>query len=167
MRKPTLSQQKGGKNRGFFLLPSKFTTMVNRQPAVQEIELDSMNTKKTTTVKKRGTSNNVKSWLMWWNSEEWWSCWIGLIFFGCITAAVKQGIPTPEFLVWEKNPFSTFYVIGNLGLLVICVMMGLLLWLALASTNAPNWKRYPIGFTCVFYIALISKMLASNSKMLE
>lgn len=103
-----------------------------------------------------------KSWLLWWNSEEWWSCWIGLIFFGCIASAVKHDIPSPEFIPWEKNPFSTFGTVGNYGLLVICVAMGLLLWLAMAATNAPNWKKFPLGYSVVFFIALISKMLASN-----
>jgi hypothetical protein len=54
-----------------------------------------------------------KSWLLWWNSEEWWSCWIGMIFFGCIASAVKDNIPSPQFLHWEKNPFSTFAAVGH------------------------------------------------------
>lgn len=102
------------------------------------------------------------SWLMWWNSEEWWSCWIGLIFFGCIASAVKHNIPQPEFLPWEKNPFHTFSTTGNFGLFVIFAVMSILLWIAMAATKAPNYKRFPIGFVCVFMIALISKMLASN-----
>jgi hypothetical protein len=105
-----------------------------------------------------------KSWLLWWNSEEWWSCWIGLIFFGCIASAVKDNIPSPQFLPWEKNPFSTFAAVGNYGLIVICVCMGALLWLAMAATKAPNWRKFPLGYAFVFTVALISKMLASNGK---
>ncbi|KAG1058161.1 hypothetical protein G6F43_000048 [Rhizopus delemar] len=105
---------------------------------------------------------NYKSWLLWWNSEEWWSCWIGLIFFGCITSAVKHNIPSPHFLSWEKNPFSTFAAPENYGLIVISVMMGTLLWLSMAFTNVNNWKRFPIGYTAIFFIALISKVLANN-----
>ncbi|KAI7895033.1 uncharacterized protein EV154DRAFT_496750 [Mucor mucedo] len=41
-------------------------------------------------------------------------------------------------------------------------MMGLLLWLAMAATNSPNWRKFPLGYSVVFFIALISKMLASN-----
>ncbi|KAI7848325.1 hypothetical protein BDC45DRAFT_547266 [Circinella umbellata] len=40
--------------------------------------------------------------------------------------------------------------------------MGLLLWLAMAAVRAPNWKQYPFGYVIVFFVALISKMLASN-----
>lgn len=105
-----------------------------------------------------------KSWLLWWNSEEWWSCWIGLIFFGCIASAVKHNIPSPQFLPWETNPFSTFAANGNYGLIVICFCMGALLWLAMAATKAPNWRKFPAGYAVVFFIALISKMLASNGK---
>lgn len=106
-----------------------------------------------------------KSWLMWWNSEEWWSCWIGLIFFGCIASAVKNGIPSPQFLPWDKNPFSTFAAPGNLCLPVIFVTMGGLLWISMAAIRAPNWKKFPLGYIVVFFIALISKMLASNGKV--
>lgn len=106
-----------------------------------------------------------KSWLFWWNSDEWWSCWIGLIFFGCIAPAVKQGIPSPEFLRWSRNPFSTFATQGNYALPVICVAMGLLLWLSMAATKTVNWKMFPYGYSIVFLIALISKMLASNGKI--
>ncbi|KAG2235496.1 hypothetical protein INT48_007894 [Thamnidium elegans] len=102
------------------------------------------------------------SWLLWWNSEEWWSCWIGLIFFGCVASAVKHDIPSPEFLRWSKNPFLTFAAIGNYALPVICVAMGLMLWVSMAATNAPNWKKFPYGYAVVFFIALVSKMLASN-----
>ncbi|CEP07338.1 hypothetical protein [Parasitella parasitica] len=102
------------------------------------------------------------SWLLWWNSEEWWSCWIGLIFFGSIASAVKHNIPQPQFLPWEHNPFHTFDTAGNFGLFVIFAVMGMLLWIAMAATGAPHWKRFPVGFVCVFMIALISKMLASN-----
>ena len=124
----------------------------------------------TTTPSTVNPANNKKkfsipfksSWLMWWNSEEWWSCWIGLIFFGCIASAVKHNIPQPEFLPWEKNPFHTFGTTGNYGLFVIFAIMGILLWIAMAAIKAPNWKRFPIGFVCVFTIALVSKMLASN-----
>jgi hypothetical protein len=108
-----------------------------------------------------------RSWLMWWNSEEWWSCWIGLIFFGCITSAVQHGIPSPEFLPWENNPFHTFGATGNYGLIVIFFAMGLLLWLTMAAIKAPNWRKFPMGYLCVFTIALISKMLASNGKSLS
>ncbi|KAG1468337.1 hypothetical protein G6F56_003886 [Rhizopus delemar] len=103
-----------------------------------------------------------KSWLLWWNSEEWWSCWIGLVFFGCITSAVKHDIPSPKFLYWEKNPFSTFATPGNYGLLVISVMMGALLWLSMASTGTKNWKKFPLGYWTIFFVALISKILANN-----
>ncbi|KAI9358127.1 hypothetical protein BD770DRAFT_321472 [Pilaira anomala] len=40
--------------------------------------------------------------------------------------------------------------------------MGLLLWLSMAATKTVNWKKFPYGYSIVFLIALISKMLASN-----
>ncbi|KAL0095563.1 hypothetical protein J3Q64DRAFT_1807409 [Phycomyces blakesleeanus] len=32
----------------------------------------------------------------------------------------------------------------------------------MAATNAKNWRLYPIGYLVVFFVSLISKMLASN-----
>ncbi|KAI9494263.1 hypothetical protein BDB00DRAFT_762246 [Zychaea mexicana] len=40
--------------------------------------------------------------------------------------------------------------------------MGALLWLCMASVRARDWKTYPVGYAIVFFVALISKMLASN-----
>lgn len=116
--------------------------------------------KKTKDSKKSKLFN--KSWLLWWNSEEWWSCWIGLVFFGCIVGAVNHGIPPPAFLLWTTNPFSTFASPANYSLIVIFFAMGLLLWLALGMTGVAHWKRFPMGYVVVFSVALISKILANN-----
>ncbi|KAI9322681.1 hypothetical protein BX666DRAFT_2017199 [Dichotomocladium elegans] len=40
--------------------------------------------------------------------------------------------------------------------------MGLLLWLCMASVRAVGWQLYPIGYLVVFFVSLVSKMLASN-----
>ncbi|KAI8073087.1 hypothetical protein BC940DRAFT_364192 [Gongronella butleri] len=103
-----------------------------------------------------------KSWLLWWNSEEWWSTWIGLTLFGIVVAAVRHGIPQPVFLPWDTNPFMTFATVGNYCLLVLFFIMGALLYLAMACYRPRNWKVFPFGYVVVFLIALISNMLASN-----
>ncbi|CAO3609220.1 unnamed protein product [Cunninghamella echinulata] len=72
---------------------------------------------------KSNSSNNLNNnkldkWkpvLLWWNNEEWFSCWVGLILFGSIVCAVRSGIPQPEFLPWKQNPFMTFATVGNYG----------------------------------------------------
>lgn len=149
--------------------PDDISTSTQRTKAQQNeysIHSQSITISDSGSLRKKNSANekkiNYKSWLLWWNSEEWWSCWIGLIFFGCITSAVKHNIPSPHFLSWEKNPFSTFAAPENYGLIVISVMMGTLLWLSMAFTNVNNWKRFPIGYTAIFFVALISKVLANN-----
>jgi hypothetical protein len=149
--------------------PDDISTSTQRTKAQQNecsIHSQSITISDSGSLRKKNSANekkiNYKSWLLWWNSEEWWSCWIGLIFFGCITSAVKHNIPSPHFLSWEKNPFSTFSAPENYGLIVISVMMGTLLWLSMAFTNVNNWKRFPIGYTAIFFVALISKVLANN-----
>ncbi|CAO3623802.1 unnamed protein product [Cunninghamella blakesleeana] len=118
---------------------------------------------------KTNTSNNLnnkwkkwKSILLWWNSEEWFSCWVGLVLFGSIVTAVKNGIPQPEFLPWRQNPFMTFATVGNYGVIVLFFVMGALVWLSMASYRPLHWQLYPLGYTVVFFVALISNMLASN-----
>ncbi|KAJ2957049.1 hypothetical protein NQZ79_g7184 [Umbelopsis isabellina] len=119
-------------------------------------------TTKTTTPASTEGLQKQKKWFLWWNSEEWWACWIGFVFFGIVCGCVHHNIPQPEFLPWRTNPFGTFATQGNYGLLVMFPAMGFMLWLALTSIQAKNWSRFPLGFTLVFCIALISKMLASN-----
>lgn len=122
----------------------------------------------STASKKSSSSSRPKywSWLMWWNTDDWWPCWIGLLFFGCVSAAVQHGIPEPVFLPWTTNPFMTFATVGNYGLIVIFVAMGLLLWLCMASTQTQHWKHYPLGYLIVFFVALVSNMLAANGMQL-
>lgn len=103
-----------------------------------------------------------QKWFLWWNSEEWWACWIGFIFFGIVYGCVSHNIPQPEFMPWRVNPFSTFATQGNYGLLVLFPTIGLLVWLSLTCIQAKNWSKYPLGYMLVFFIALISKMLANN-----
>ncbi|KAI8362611.1 hypothetical protein BD560DRAFT_334126 [Blakeslea trispora] len=40
--------------------------------------------------------------------------------------------------------------------------MGLMLWLAMTAIRAPHWRKFPAGYVCVFFIALVSKILANN-----
>ncbi|ORZ12287.1 hypothetical protein BCR42DRAFT_331753 [Absidia repens] len=91
------------------------------------------------------------------------ACWIGFILFGGVTAAVLRGIPSPVFEPWDKNPFLTFANPGNYGLIVLFFVMGGLLWLAMALYQPTHWQVFPIGYVAVFFVALISNMLASNA----
>ncbi|CAO3598560.1 unnamed protein product [Absidia cylindrospora] len=105
----------------------------------------------------------LKPWLLWWNTEEWMACWIGFILFGGVTGAVLRGIPAPVFEQWQHNPFMTFANVGNYGLIVLFFVMGGLLWLAMALYQPTYWQLLPIGYAVVFFVALISNMLASNA----
>ncbi|CAO3609216.1 unnamed protein product [Cunninghamella echinulata] len=40
--------------------------------------------------------------------------------------------------------------------------MGALVWLSMAFYRPLHWQYYPLGYTVVFFVALISNMLASN-----
>ncbi|KAI8092740.1 uncharacterized protein BX664DRAFT_328023 [Halteromyces radiatus] len=104
-----------------------------------------------------------KPWLLWWNTEEWMACWIGLIIFGGVTATVLKGIPCPVFKSWQHNPFMTFADVGNYGLIVLFFVMGGLLWIAMACYRPSHWQLFPIGYVVIFFVALISNMLASNA----
>jgi hypothetical protein len=106
-----------------------------------------------------------KPWLLWWNTEEWMACWIGFILFGGVTGAVVHGIPSPVFEPWHDNPFVTFANKGNYGLIVLFFVMGGLLWLSMALYQPAHWQVFPVGYVVVFFVALISNMLASNGNV--
>ncbi|OZJ06175.1 hypothetical protein BZG36_01027 [Bifiguratus adelaidae] len=109
----------------------------------------------------------TSSWkvLMWWNTEDWWPCWIGFVFFGCVVGLVQHGIPQPGFEPWLYNPFDAFANKANLGLLVLFVAMGCMVWLAASATRLKSWRMFPAGYAVVFLIALVSKVLAANTRL--
>ncbi|RUS20886.1 hypothetical protein BC937DRAFT_94141 [Endogone sp. FLAS-F59071] len=104
-------------------------------------------------------------WYMWWNSDDWWSCWIGLLIFGAVALMVPRGIIQPSFLPWTWNPFDAFANSANWGLLVLFPAMGALVWLACAATLMNGWRLYPLGYLVIFSIAFVSKWLAANTAL--
>ncbi|RUS30304.1 hypothetical protein BC938DRAFT_479577 [Jimgerdemannia flammicorona] len=104
-------------------------------------------------------------WYLWWNAEDWWSCWIGLLIFGAVALIVPRGVAQPHFLPWSVNPFDTFADPGNWGLIVLFPAMGALVWLACASTLATAWRLYPLGYLVIFSLAFVSKWLAANKSL--
>lgn len=106
-----------------------------------------------------------RPWLLWWNTEEWMACWIGFVLFGGVTGAVLHGIPSPVFEPWHDNPFMTFANKGNYGLIVLFFVMGGLLWLSMALYQPTHWQVFPVGYVVVFFVAMISNMLASNGNV--
>lgn len=103
-------------------------------------------------------------WYMWWNSDDWWSCWIGLSIFGAVTLMVPRGIMQPSFLPWTWNPFDAF-ANSNWGLFVLFLAMGALVWLACAATLMNGWRLYPLGYLVIFTLAFVSKWLAANTAL--
>ncbi|KAI8328496.1 hypothetical protein BC941DRAFT_363739 [Chlamydoabsidia padenii] len=57
----------------------------------------------------------------------------------------------------------TFANVGNYALIVLFFVMGGLVWLAMALYRPSHWQLFPLGYTVVFFVALISNMLASNA----
>jgi hypothetical protein len=151
-------------------MPTDSLVQIQQAPANGTVNSSDSSTIITSTTVKRSACQSAlktfiqkhRKWLLWWNSEEWWACWIGLIFFGVVNACVKHDIPQPEFLPWQVNPFDAFATTADYGIIVLFPAMGILVWLGLASIQAKNWTKFPMGYTLVFFIAHISSMLASN-----
>ncbi|KAF9434878.1 hypothetical protein BGZ76_007260 [Entomortierella beljakovae] len=101
-------------------------------------------------------------WLVGWNHEDWWPCWIGLFLLGLVSVAVHNNIPAAHFAPWSANPFDSLKGLNNLGLLVLFPLQGLLVWLALWSVGAKNWNLFYKGFLVIYLLAFLSKLLASQ-----
>ncbi|KAF9340756.1 hypothetical protein BGZ91_000338 [Linnemannia elongata] len=104
-------------------------------------------------------------WLMGWNSEDWWPCWIGLFLFAMVAIAVRNDIPEAHFKIWSSNPFDSLHGTGNLDLLVLFPLQGLLVWLALWASGAKAWKQFPQGYLVVYVLSFLSKWLAAQKSI--
>ncbi|KAF8977879.1 hypothetical protein BGZ46_007049 [Entomortierella lignicola] len=102
------------------------------------------------------------SWLLGWNSEDWWPCWIGLFLLALISVAVHHNIPAAKFEPWTTNPFDSLHGQGNFGLLVLFPLQGLLVWLALWSIRAKSWNKFYQGFLVIYMLSFLSKLLAAQ-----
>ncbi|KAF9113036.1 hypothetical protein BGX27_002342 [Mortierella sp. AM989] len=101
-------------------------------------------------------------WLVGWNHEDWWPCWIGLFLFTLTSVAVHNNIAAAHFALWTTNPFDSLHGKGNLGLLVLFPLQGALVWLALWAVQAKNWSQFYKGFLVIYSLAFLSKLLASQ-----
>ncbi|KAF9563544.1 hypothetical protein EC968_004816 [Mortierella alpina] len=101
-------------------------------------------------------------WLMGWNHEDWWPCWIGLFLFALVSVAVHHGIPAAHFAPWTANPFDALHGTNNLGLLILAPLQGFLVVLALWAVGAKSWNQSPKGFLVIYSLSFLSKWLAAQ-----
>ncbi|KAG0045698.1 hypothetical protein BGZ83_009079 [Gryganskiella cystojenkinii] len=105
------------------------------------------------------------SWLMGWNHEDWWPCWIGLFLFALIAVAVHNKIPIAHFYPWGSNPFDSLKDKGNYDLLVLFPLQGILVWFALWMINAKAWNEFYKGFLVIYGLSFLSKWLAAQKSI--
>ncbi|KAG0076181.1 hypothetical protein BGZ90_009036 [Linnemannia elongata] len=104
-------------------------------------------------------------WLVGWNHEDWWPCWIGLFLFALVSTAVRFNIPAAHFFTWTSNPFDALKSIGNLDLLILLPLQGLLVFLALWAVDAKDWNQFYKGFLVIESLSMLSKWLASQKNV--
>ncbi|KAI1296375.1 hypothetical protein EDD11_007361 [Mortierella claussenii] len=105
------------------------------------------------------------SWLMGWNHEDWWPCWIGLFLFGMVAIAVHKGLGPAHFALWTSNPFDSLHGNENYELLVLFPLQGLLVWLALWAIKAKAYREFWRGYIVVFVLSFFSKWLAAQKSI--
>ncbi|KAG0004231.1 hypothetical protein BGZ79_009897 [Entomortierella chlamydospora] len=104
-------------------------------------------------------------WLMGWNTEDWWPCWIGIFLFGMVAIAVNKGLAPASFALWSSNPFDSLHGTPNFGLLVLFPLQGLLVWLAMWSIKAKAWSEFWKGYLVVYVLSFLSKWLAAQKSI--
>ncbi|KAG9320833.1 hypothetical protein KVV02_000626 [Mortierella alpina] len=115
--------------------------------------------------KKQDTFLSRYPWLMGWNHEDWWPCWIGLFLFAMVSIAVRHGIPAAHFAVWSTNPFDSLHGSSNFGLLVLFPLQGLLVWLAMWAIKAKGWGDFYKGYLVIYVLSFLSKWLAAQKNI--
>ncbi|KAF9380682.1 hypothetical protein CPB97_008191 [Podila verticillata] len=111
------------------------------------------------------TWTQAHPWLMGWNHEDWWPCWIGLFFFTLVSISVHHGIPAAHFAPWSANPFESLAGKSNLALLILAPLQGLLVFLAVWSVNTSHWRQFYKGFLVIYSLAFLSKWLAAQKNI--
>ncbi|KAG0263149.1 hypothetical protein DFQ27_001893 [Actinomortierella ambigua] len=104
-------------------------------------------------------------WLMGWNHEDWWPCWIGLFLFMLVAISVHYGVEEAKFEPWTTNPFDSLKGKGNLALLVLFPLQGMLVWLALFCVKAKAWPHFWKGYLVVYAFSFLSKWLAAQQSI--
>ncbi|KAF8941176.1 hypothetical protein EDD21DRAFT_362330 [Dissophora ornata] len=104
-------------------------------------------------------------WLMGWNHEDWWPCWIGLFLFAMISIAVHYGVPAAHFGIWSSNPFDSLHGTNNFDLLVLFPLQGLLVWLAVWAIKAKGYDEFWKGYLVVYVLSFLSKWLAAQESI--
>ncbi|KAF8926238.1 hypothetical protein EDD21DRAFT_384487 [Dissophora ornata] len=104
-------------------------------------------------------------WVVGWNHEDWWSCWIGLFLFALVSIAVHNNVPAAKFEPWTTNPFDSLFTSNNLDLLVLFPLQGSLVWLALWAIRAKGWSQFYKGFLVIYSLAFLSKWLAAQTNV--
>ncbi|KAG0275362.1 hypothetical protein BGZ95_008865 [Linnemannia exigua] len=140
------------------------TTDSDKKPPLPESK-DSSTTKSKVDSQQPLTFSTRHPWLMGWNSEDWWPCWIGLFLFAMVAIAVHYDIPAAHFQTWSSNPFDSLHGTGNYDLFVLFPLQGLLVWLALWAIGAKAWKQFPQGYLVVYALSFLSKWLAAQKSI--
>ncbi|KAF9357436.1 hypothetical protein BGX26_003720 [Mortierella sp. AD094] len=105
------------------------------------------------------------AWLMGWNTEDWWPCWIGLFLFGMAAIAVNKGLAPAHFALWSSNPFDSLRGTPNFELLVLFPLQGLLVWLAMWSIKVKAWGEFWKGYLVIYILSFLSKWLAAQKSI--
>src|SRR3990167_5763637 len=104
-----------------------------------------------------------KQVLMFWNTEEWWPCWIGLVAFAVCAVCSFFNLLAPAFIVWINNPLDslnrTIYIGVPSVFLFMLVSMSIFLF---ATGEGGQAKFFPLGFLLIFSICIISKWVAAE-----
>ena len=104
-----------------------------------------------------------KQVLMFWNTEEWWPCWIGLVAFALCAVCSFFNLLAPAFIVWINNPLDslnrTIYIGVPSVFLFMLVSMSIFLF---ATGEGGQAKFFPLGFLLIFSICIISKWVAAE-----
>ncbi|KAG0039963.1 hypothetical protein BGZ82_005934 [Podila clonocystis] len=126
---------------------------------------DAKHTKDDSNTTRPQTWTQAHPWLMSWNHEDWWPCWIGLFLFTLVSISVHHGIPAAHFVPWSANPFESLSGKNNLALLILAPLQGLLVFLALWSVNASHWRQFYKGFLVIYSLAFLGKWLAAQKSI--
>ena len=95
-----------------------------------------------------------------WKHEDYWAIWFAIILFGGIGLGLIPMVPKVQ--KWVASPLEAFP--GDIApwIPVLGIGLGLLMTAGIAIMRA-DWKRFALGFSVIFVLAVLSYTVAGQT----
>lgn len=109
--------------------------------------------------------NGKTNWSSLWKKEDWWAVWVG---FFILLLGIARWLPSlPQIAKWTEVANSFPAGAGTVWVVVLLFIFILVLTLIATAFIGTNIRRYLLGFTAVFVLALLAIWIGKYTPLLK